>query len=95
LKNNSANYCNTQHCVGVANGLDALNLSLRAFGFEKGSEVLVPSNTYIATILSIVDNGLQPILVEPNIDTYNINPLLLEQCYHIKNQSHYGGSFIW
>lgn len=74
-----ANYCNTSHCVGVANGLDALNLSLRAFGFEKGSEVLVPSNTYIATILSIVDNGLQPILIEPNIATYNIDPTLLEQ----------------
>ncbi|MGZ5191910.1 MAG: DegT/DnrJ/EryC1/StrS family aminotransferase, partial [Flavisolibacter sp.] len=44
-----AAYCNSSHCVGVANGLDALNLSLRAFNFEKGSEVLVPSNTYIAT----------------------------------------------
>lgn len=74
-----AAYCNTAHCIGVANGLDALNLSLRAFGFEKGSEVLVPSNTYIATILSIVDNGLQPILVEPDITTYNIDPNLLEQ----------------
>jgi dTDP-4-amino-4,6-dideoxygalactose transaminase len=74
-----SNYCNTQYCIGVANGLDALNLSLRAFQFEKGSEILVPSNTYIATILSIVENGLQPILVEPDIATYNINPLLLEQ----------------
>jgi dTDP-4-amino-4,6-dideoxygalactose transaminase len=82
-----SNYCNTQHCVGVANGLDALNLSLRAFGFEKGSEVLVPSNTYIATILSIVDNGLQPILVEPNIDTYNINPLLLENAITSKTKA--------
>lgn len=74
-----AHYCNTKHCIGVANGLDALNLSLRAFAFEKGSEVLVPSNTYIATILSIVENGLQPILIEPDINTYNINPFLLEQ----------------
>ncbi len=82
-----ANYCNTQHCVGVANGLDALNLSLRAFGFEKGSEVLVPSNTYIATILSIVDNGLQPILVEPNIETYNIDPKLLEQAITSKTKA--------
>jgi dTDP-4-amino-4,6-dideoxygalactose transaminase len=82
-----SNYCNTQHCVGVANGLDALNLSLRAFGFEKGSEVLVPSNTYIATILSIVDNGLQPILVEPNIDTYNIDPILLEQSITSKTKA--------
>jgi dTDP-4-amino-4,6-dideoxygalactose transaminase len=82
-----ANYCHTTHCVGVANGLDALNLSLRAFEFEKGSEVLVPSNTYIATILSIVDNGLQPILVEPNIDTYNIDPKLLEQAITSKTKA--------
>lgn len=82
-----AEYCNTAHCVGVANGLDALNLSLRAFGFEKGSEVLVPSNTYIATILSIVDNGLQPVLVEPNIETYNIDPALLEQAITPKTKA--------
>jgi dTDP-4-amino-4,6-dideoxygalactose transaminase len=82
-----ATYCNTSHCVGVANGLDALNLSLRAFNFEKGIEVLVPSNTYIATILSIVDNGLQPILVEPNISTYNINPDLLEQAITPKTKA--------
>lgn len=82
-----AQYCSTNHCIGVANGLDALNLSLRAFGFEKGSEVLVPSNTYIATILSIVDNGLQPILVEPNIHTYNIDPVLLEQAITPKTKA--------
>ena len=82
-----ASYCSATHCVGVANGLDALNLSLRAFSFEKGSEVLVPSNTYIATILSIVENGLQPILVEPNIDTYNIDPTLLEQAITPKTRA--------
>ena len=82
-----ANYSSTAHCVGVANGLDALNLSLRVFGFEKGSEVLVPSNTYIATILSIVDNGLQPVLVEPNITTYNIDPALLEQAITPKTKA--------
>jgi dTDP-4-amino-4,6-dideoxygalactose transaminase len=82
-----ASYCSTSHCVGVANGLDALNLSLRAFNFERGSEVLVPSNTYIATILSIVDNGLQPILVEPNINTYNIDPDLLEQAITPKTKA--------
>ena len=87
FENQFAQYCNTSYCVGVANGLDALNLSLRAFGFEKGSEVLVPSNTYIATILSIVENGLQPILVEPNIDTYNINPTLLEQAITPKTKA--------
>lgn len=74
-----AAYCNTQHCIGVANGLDALTLSLRAFNFEKNSEVIVPSNTYIATILSIVQNNLQPVLVEPNIETYNINPDKIEE----------------
>ena len=82
-----ASYCNTKHCVGVANGLDALNLSLRAFSFNKGDEVIVPSNTYIATILSIVDNGLQPVLVEPDITTYNINPKLIEQAITPKTKA--------
>lgn len=74
-----ADYCNVSQCVGVANGLDALTLALRAFDFEKGSEVIVPSNTYIATILSIVQNGLKPILVEPDIETYNIDPKKIEE----------------
>ncbi|MBC7695250.1 MAG: DegT/DnrJ/EryC1/StrS family aminotransferase [Burkholderiales bacterium] len=82
-----ATYCNADFCIGVANGLDALNLSLRSFKFERGSEVLVPSNTYIATILSIVDNGLKPVLVEPDIATYNINPLLLEQAITPKTKA--------
>ncbi len=82
-----AAYCQTNYCIGVANGLDALNLSLRAFNFDKGSEILVPSNTYIATILSIVDNGLQPVLVEPDIETYNIDPKLLEQAITPKTQA--------
>lgn len=67
-----------KHCIGVANGLDALTLSLIAFGFDKNSEVLVPSNTYIATILSIVLAGLKPVLIEPKLNTYNINPELME-----------------
>lgn len=74
-----ANYCNTKHCIGVANGLDALILALRTFNFPKGSEVIVPSNTYIATILSIVHNGLVPILVEPDITTYNIDSKKIEE----------------
>ncbi len=74
-----ATYCDTKHCVGVANGLDALILSLRAFEFEKGTEVIVPSNTYIATILSIVHNGLQPVLVEPDSASYNIDPQKIEE----------------
>lgn len=82
-----AAYCNTKHCVGVANGLDALNLSLRAFQFNKGDEVIVPSNTYIATILSIVDNGLQPVLVEPDLASYNIDPKLIEQAITPKTKA--------
>ncbi len=78
FENAYSSYCNVKHTIGVANGLDALTLSLKAFKFEKGSEVLVPSNTYIATILSIVQNDLKPILVEPCIETYNIDPAKLE-----------------
>lgn len=74
-----ASYCETKHCVGLANGLDALILALKAFNFEKGSEVIVPSNTYIATILSIVHNGLTPVLVEPDITTYNIDSKKIEE----------------
>jgi dTDP-4-amino-4,6-dideoxygalactose transaminase len=73
-----AAYCGTSECVGVANGLDALFLSLKAFGFRAGSEVLVPSNTYIATILSIVNAGLTPVPVEPDIGTYTIDPSRIE-----------------
>lgn len=82
-----AEYCTASHCIGVANGLDALNLSLRAFNFEKGSEVIVPSNTYIATILSIVENRLQPVLVEPTIESYNIDPNLIEQAITAKTKA--------
>lgn len=73
-----AEFCGVQYCVGVANGLDALTISLKAFDFPKDASVLVPSNTYIATILSIVNAGLKPILVEPNIHTYNIDETLIE-----------------
>jgi dTDP-4-amino-4,6-dideoxygalactose transaminase len=82
-----AEYCSVKHCVGLANGLDALNLSLRTFNFEKGSEVIVPSNTYIATILSIVENGLQPVLVEPDIATYNIDPRKIEEAITPKTKA--------
>lgn len=74
-----AQYCGTKHCIGVASGLDALMLALRSFDFPAGSEVLVPSNTYIATILSILQCGLKPVLVEPDIRTYNIDPLKIEE----------------
>ncbi|WP_345949064.1 DegT/DnrJ/EryC1/StrS family aminotransferase [Mucilaginibacter sp. PAMB04274] len=74
-----AEWNTSSYCVGLANGLDALTLALKAYNFEPGSEVIVPSNTYIATILAILNNNLTPVLVEPNIHTYNINPLLIEQ----------------
>jgi len=74
-----ASYCGSKNCVGVASGLDALILSLKVFDFEKESEIIVPSNTYIATILSIVNNQLKPILVEPDIKTYNIDPYKIEE----------------
>ena len=69
-----AAYCGTTTSVGVASGLDALILSLKALKLPLGSEILVPSNTYIATILSILNVGLTPVLVEPDLATYNISP---------------------
>ena len=80
---NYAGYCGVSHCIGVANGLDALTLILRAYkelGYLKeGDEVLVPSNTYIASILAISENRLKPVLVEPNEFTFNLDPLNLEK----------------
>ena len=74
-----ASYNNSKFCIGVASGLDALILALKSFDFEPGSEILVPSNTYIATILSILHNNLKPVLVEPDISTYNIDPYKIEE----------------
>ncbi len=73
-----AHYCGSKFCMGVANGLDALTLALRSFSFKEGAEVIVPANTYIATILSILNCNLKPVLVEPDIATYNINPNRIE-----------------
>lgn len=78
-----SDYCGTKYCIGVANGLDALILILDGYkqlGFMRdGDEVIVPSNTYIASILAISKAGLTPVLVEPDIKTYLINPALIEQ----------------
>jgi dTDP-4-amino-4,6-dideoxygalactose transaminase len=78
-----AEYIGSKHCIGVANGLDALRLILRAYlesgVMKEGDEVIVPANTYIATILAITDNRLKPVLVEPDINTYNIDPFLIEE----------------
>jgi dTDP-4-amino-4,6-dideoxygalactose transaminase len=74
-----AAYCGAKHCIGVANGLDALIIALRSFGLKPGDEVLVPSNTYIATILAVLHNGLVPVPVEPDPTTYNIDPKKIEE----------------
>lgn len=73
-----AAYCESPYCVGVANGLDALHLALKAWGIGPGDEVLVPSNTYIATWLAVTYTGARPVPVEPVPDTYNIDPARLE-----------------
>ena len=73
-----ARYCGVGSCVGVASGLDALVLALDALELPPGSEVLLPSNTYIATIMAVVRNGLKPVLVEPDLRTYNIDPNQIE-----------------
>lgn len=77
--NSFANFCGTKYALGVANGLDALNIIIKAYGFGENDEIVVPANTYIASILAISQNGCTPILVEPDISTYNINPDLIEE----------------
>lgn len=78
-----AEYCGTKHAIGVANGLDALALIIRAYKelgvMQDGDEIIVPSNTYIASILAISENGLVPVLVEPNIDTFLIDVSKIEE----------------
>lgn len=76
-------YIGTKHCIGVANGLDALRLILKGYMemgiMKEGDEIIVPANTYIASILAITDNRLIPVLVEPDLNTYNLNPFLIEE----------------
>lgn len=73
-----AKYCNTEYCIGVGNGLDALMLALKALGVGAGDEVIVPSNTYIATALAVTYVGAKPVFVEPDIRTFNIDPAKIE-----------------
>ncbi len=73
-----ADYCGVRHCIGVASGLDALHLILRAAGIGPGDEVIVPSNTYIATWLAVSHAGAKPVPVEPNPATFNIDPSRVE-----------------
>lgn len=79
---NYANFCDTKYALGVANGLDALRLIFKAYiemgVMQKGDEVIVPANTYIASVLAISDNDLIPVFVEPNIHTYNLDTTKVE-----------------
>lgn len=83
FEKNFAAYCGVKHCIGISNGLDALIMILRAYmesgNIKEGDEIIVPANTYIASILSISHNKLKPVLVEPDINTYNIDPSLIEK----------------
>lgn len=82
FETNFANYCSSKYCIGVGNGLDALTLIFKGYialgKMQKGDEVIVPANTFIATILSVLQADLVPVLVEPKLETYTINPNLIQ-----------------
>ena len=86
-----ADYCGAKYCIGVANGLDALILIFRAYKelgrLKEGDEVIVPANTYIASILAITENRLKPVLVEPDEHTYNLDPKLIERAITPKTKA--------
>ena len=82
-----AKYCGTDYCVGCGNGLDALMLSLKALGIGKGDEVIVPSNTFIATALAVTYVGAMPVFVEPDIRTFNIDPDKIEEKINSKTKA--------
>jgi dTDP-4-amino-4,6-dideoxygalactose transaminase len=82
-----ASFCDTEHAIGVADGLDALHLSLRAMGVGPGDEVIVPSNTFIATWLAVSECGASPIPVEPDVSSYNIDPVKLESAITPKTKA--------
>jgi len=83
FESNFANYCGTKHCIGVGNGFDALVLIFKGYiqlgKLQKGDEVIVPANTYIASILAILEADLIPVLVEPKLETCNLNPDLIQE----------------
>lgn len=82
-----ATYCGTKYCIGVGNGLEALHLILRGYGIGEGDEVIVPSNTYIATALAVSYSGATPVFVEPDTRTYNIDPTLIESAITDKTKA--------
>jgi len=91
FEKNYAAFCGVQYCLGVANGLDALRLIFKAYIemglMEKGDEVIVPANTYIASVLAISDNDLVPVFVEPNKETFNLDSSLLNQALTKKTKA--------
>lgn len=86
-----AQYCGTKYCIGVGNGLDALVLILKAYiqlgKIQKGDEVILPANTYIASILAVLQADLVPVLVEPNLETYNLDPKNIEKAITSKTKA--------
>ncbi len=87
FETNFANYCGAKHCIGVGNGLDALVLIFKGYiqlgRLQKGDEVIIPANTYIASVLAVMQVDLVPVLIEPQLETYTINPdLILEKITH-------------
>ena len=91
FEENFAAYCDSKHCIGVGNGFDALTLIFKGYiqlgKMQKGDEVIVPANTYIASIISIIQADLVPVLVEPKLETYNINPNLIQDKITSKTKS--------
>lgn len=85
-----ADYCGAKYCVGCGNGLDALVLILKALGIGPGDEVIVPSNTFIATVLAISYAGATPVFVEPVLASYNIDPACIEAAHHREDQGYHG-----
>ena len=82
-----AQYCGVKHCIGVANGLDALTILLKASEFPENSEIIVPANSYIATILSVSNANLIPVPVEPNLNDYLIDYQAVEQAITLKTKA--------
>lgn len=87
FEENYARYCGSGHCIGVANGLDAIHLSLKCLGIGPGDEVIVPSNTYIATVLAVTYVGATPVFVEPDERTYNIDAKKIESALSSKTRA--------
>ena len=91
FEENFSAYCDSKYCIGVGNGFDALTLIFKGYiqlgKMQKGDEVIVPANTYIASIISIIQADLVPVLVEPKLETYNINPNLIQDKITSKTKS--------